>query len=292
MRLVYIVKKEDLNMTYRQILRKKLFLSSTMLSRLKFNNRIKFIPPVFSINEYPLENSVIDIQLEDSPSNIVPAKGNIDILFEDQFFLFVNKPSGIPSHPSKGHYFDTLANYVEAYLNLQGLTSHIINRLDKDTSGIVVFAKNSYFHSIISQEFEKRCVEKTYIAVVHGKLTKKSGFIEKPIKRSGDGIKREINERGKYAVTMFEVIEQNENFSVLKLKPITGRTHQIRVHLASIDHPIVGDSLYGIEKYTHAPLLLHDYSICFKFKLTEKEYKITAPLPYYFSEFLGSHLDI
>lgn len=279
-------------MTYKQILRKRLFLSSTMMSRLKFNNKIKFIPQIFSINEYPSENSIIEIQLEDLPSNIVPTKGNIDILFEDQFFVFVNKPSGIPSHPSKGHYFDTLANYVEKYLKSQGLTSHIINRLDKDTSGIVVFAKNSYFHSIISLEFEKRLVEKIYIAVVHGKLTKKSGLIEKPIKRSNDGIKREVNEKGSYAATMFEVIEQNEDFSVLKLKPITGRTHQIRVHLASIGHPIVDDTLYGIEKEANFPLLLHAYSISFNFKLVEKEYKVTAPLPHYFSEFLGSHLDI
>lgn len=292
MKLVYVIKKDDINMTYKEILRKKLLFSSTLLSKLKVNGQIKFIPPIFSTNQYPAVDSIIEIELKDSYSNIVPIKGTVDILFEDQFFLFVNKPSGIPSHPSKGHYLDTLANYVEWYLNSQGTTSHIINRLDKDTSGIVVFAKNSYFHSIVSLEFEKRKIEKTYIAVVNGILTKKSGFIEKPISRSTDGIKREINENGDYAITFYEVIYHKNNYSVLKLKPITGRTHQLRVHLASIGYPIVGDILYGEEKNKSFPLLLHAYSMRFYFRLIEREYNITAPLPPYFSEFLGFDLKL
>lgn len=292
MRLVYVIKKDDLNMTYKEILRKKLFLSSTLLSKLKSNGQIRFIPPIFSINQYPTVESIIELELKDVYSNIVPIKGSIDILFEDQFFLFVNKPSGIPSHPSKGHYFDTLANNVEWYLNSQGVTSHIINRLDKDTSGIVVFAKNSYFHSIVSSEFEKRTIEKTYIAVVDGILAKKSGFIEKPINRSNDGIKREINEDGDYAITYYEVVDYKNNYSILKLKPITGRTHQLRVHLASIGYPIVGDVLYGTGKNKNFPLLLHAYSMKFDFKLIERQYNITAPLPPYFSEFLGFELKL
>lgn len=292
MKLIYVVKKEDLNMTYKQILQKRLFFSSTLMSRLKAHGQIRFIPPIYSVHQYPQENAVIEVDLIFSKSNIVPVKGNIDILYEDNFFLFVNKPSGLPSHPSKGHYFDTIANYVEYYLNSKNLTSHIINRLDKDTSGIIVFAKNSYFHSIVSYEFEKRRVDKTYIAIVRGILPKKSGFIEKPIKRSNDGIKREIHQDGSFAFTYYEVIDTFENFSVLKLKPITGRTHQLRIHLASIGHPIVGDCIYGKEKTQNTPLLLHAYSIRFNFKLiSNKAYDITSPLPHYFHEFAGRYLE-
>ena len=292
MKLIYVVKKEDLNMTYKQILQKKLFFSSTLTSRLKAHGQIRFIPPIYSIHQYPQENAVIEVDLISSKSNIVPVEGSIDILYEDNFFLFVNKPSGLPSHPSKGHYFDTIANYVEYYLNSKNLTSHIINRLDKETSGIVVFAKNSYFHSIVSREFEKRQVEKTYIAIVHGRLTKKSGLIEKPIKRSQDGIKREIHQDGSFASTYYEVIDCFENFTLLKLKPITGRTHQLRVHLLSIGHPIVGDYIYGEQKTQNTPLLLHAYSIRFNFKLIDnKIYNITSPLPHYFHEFAGRHLE-
>lgn len=291
MKLVYVVKENDLHLSYKEILKKRLFLSTRIHNRLKKNNQINFFPKIFSINQSVSINSIIEMDLKDEKSNIIPVEGNINIIYEDKFFIAINKPSGVPSHPSKGHLFDSLSNYIEFYLNKQGQTAHIVNRLDKDTSGLVLYAKNSYFHSIISKQFAERKVEKIYIAVVHGIITKKSGFIEKPIRVSADGIKREIHKDGEFALTEFEVLGYIKDLTVLKLRPHTGRTHQLRVHLSSIGHPIVGDNLYNVDYEKYRKLLLHSYLIRYRFDLTNKEYALTAPIPPYFHEYLKVDLN-
>jgi len=286
MKLIYVSKANNSNQTYKYILKEKLNISERILRRLKNKNMIRFYPSITSINQPAMPNSIIEIDFTDQKSNISPVKKDIDILYEDKFFLFVNKSSGVSSHPSKGHLTDTVSNYVEYYLNQKALTTHIVNRLDKDTSGLLLFAKNSYYHSIISKKFELGEIEKVYIAVVHGIVTKKSGFIEKPIKTLKDSIKREIHTTGLFSLTEFELIGYKDNFSILRLKPHTGRTHQLRLHLSSIGHPIVGDKLYGIDDNSEV-LFLHSYSLRFIFPLGDIEYKIIAPIPSYFYPYLS-----
>lgn len=286
MKIEYIVSDSDINLTYKQILSKKLYISSRLLSYLKNNNLITFIPSILSINQLSKPSTKIIIEIRDRKSNIIPVEGNFEIIYEDNYFLFVNKTGGITSHPSKGHWTTSISNYIEHYLNLQGCSCHLINRLDKETSGTLCVAKNTYIHSIASQIMQESGFTKKYIAAVKGKLPKKYGFIEEPIELSEEKIKRKVSLTGKYAKTFFNVLFQTDDISILLLTIFTGKTHQIRVHLSHIGNPIIGDTLYGHD-YSHEHMLLHAIYTEFEFKLNNKKYCIYANPPAYFNQYLN-----
>lgn len=209
--------------------------------------------------------------------NITPYPLTLDVMYEDAFFLIVNKPYGLATIPTKAHPKKNLANAVAHYYTINEIDAniHLINRLDKDTSGLVMLAKNRYIHHLMQDKLHDT-LHRTYHAVVEGVIAQ-SGSIDAPIAKANEGIKREIHPSGKPAMTFFERLYTNGNTSSVKLKLLTGRTHQLRVHLASIGHPIVGDPLYGNNL---GRLHLHSASLSFIHPISNEYMEIFCPVTF------------
>ncbi len=207
------------------------------------------------------------VPIKDETSDVIPTKGNINIIYEDDYILIVNKPAKISSQPNLGHYTDSLSNYIKYYYEENNINStvHLVNRLDYDTSGLVLVAKSSYIHNL----FKKVDIEKKYYAVVSG-IIKDSGIIEAPIIRDG---KIRVVGGNKLAITEYKVIEAKTN-TLLDIKLHTGRTHQIRVHMKYINHPIIGDPLYG----DGDNLALESYYLKFIHPITKREIEVKLDL--------------
>ena len=187
---------------------------------------------------------------EDHSEFIYPTEGTLDILYEDEDFLAVNKPPYLPVHPSKGHPYDSLANIVVYYYKQksENFTFRCVNRLDKDTSGVTLIAKNAYAHELMRRLSIENQIHKTYYAIIHGTPQPIEGEINLPIYRPEEAtIKRIVDPRGKEAITIYKTVKTNDKISLVKINLITGRTHQIRVHFSHIGHPLAGDFLYGNE---------------------------------------------
>ncbi len=180
----------------------------------------------------------------ESSEGITPVSIPLDVLYEDDFILAVNKPCGMPTHPCRGNTLPTLAGAVMNYYG-ENFVFRAVSRLDKDTSGIVIIAKNAYSAALLGRAMKNGEIKKEYTAIVRG-IPKRHGIIEAPIERlSPDSIKRGVVEGGKYAKTEYELLSSDANGnSTIRIKLHTGRTHQIRVHMAHIGHPLLGDSLY------------------------------------------------
>jgi RluA family pseudouridine synthase len=187
---------------------------------------------------------------------------NIPIIFEDQNIVVINKPESISSikgnDKSNFCVYDILSKQLNQKL-------YIVHRLDKYVSGVMLFAKNAFSHKFLSKQFEHHDVKKTYLALLHGKLNKKKGEIIKPIRQFGSGRMGIDIIKGKSSITKFEVVEIFSNSTLVKAMPVTGRKHQIRVHFYSINHPVVGDLLYGDKKIQSSfeRLMLHSFQISF-----------------------------
>ncbi|MCR5668194.1 MAG: RluA family pseudouridine synthase [Lachnospiraceae bacterium] len=227
---------------------------------------------------------------------------SLPVVYEDEDILVVNKPAGLPIHPSQNHYEDSLANAVMAYYKEQGenFVFRCINRLDRNTSGLTLIAKNMLSSAILSQDVMKRDIHRTYLALVERKGQEKtkvaqqlpdSGTIEAPIARvEGSTILREVNfETGDYALTKYWKLADFEDATLLKLQLGTGRTHQIRVHMSYIGHPLLGDDLYGNGTYQKIdsegkPIILnrhalHSYRLEFTHPITGEAMDLKADLP-------------
>lgn len=200
------------------------------------------------------------------------------LAYEDDFLLIIDKPAGMLVHPTVSERGTTLYDYVKAYYEANGITAgiHPVSRLDRNTSGLVIFAKEPVVQHWLSQQQ----VEKEYLALACGRFDCSEGIIEAPITRKeGSIIERCVDyERGKYAKTAYEVLAAYSNHTLLKVRLFTGRTHQIRVHLASIGHPLVNDNLYGTPgpQARHA---LHAYRLAFKHPVSDVFLEITRALP-------------
>jgi len=260
-------------------------LSERLLRKLKLNKRISCNGEEIWINSLVKPGDVIcaDISFEEGNEDILAEKQDLDVLYEDNCLLVLNKSGNIVVHPTCQHPFGTLANGVKAYLeekNIHILT-RFVNRLDRETSGVIVFAKNEYTQEALSKQMQKKVFEKEYIALVHGVVSEASGTIDLPIKRAPDSIMlRMTAEDGEEAITHFEVIKRFAEYTVLRLKLETGRTHQIRVHCKAIGHPIVGDGLYSdIKTELIGRQALHAEKIRFVHPITKEKIEIMAKLP-------------
>lgn len=240
------------------------------------------------VNEIVKAGDVLDICLmeQGSSENIVPTKCVLDVLYEDEDILVVNKPYDTPIHPSVNNYDNTLANGVIYYYQQQD-KPHVfrcINRLDRDTTGVTIIAKNLISASILSKQVKERQLSRTYVALVEG-ITQEKGTIDLPIGRAeGTIIKRKIDEiEGKHAVTHYcrlEVLEvEGQAISVVALQLETGRTHQIRVHMSGIGHPLLGDFLYNESNHMLTRQALHATACAFYHPITGEYKQITAPFP-------------
>jgi len=240
----------------------------------------------------------------EEPLSLAPEAIPLDILYEDEYILAVNKPEGMVVHPSFGHREGTLVNAVLAYLGEEKLKGSsdgaeapnqrpgIVHRLDKGTTGVILIAKDTKTQEMLSALFKDREVRKTYRAVVEGAIKKDEGTVEgrigrHPVERKKMAV---VKEKGREAVTGYKVIKRMKEYSYVEAYPKTGRTHQIRVHLAHIGHPIVGDETYGrkARKMAGRPLL-HAYTINFKHPLKGEAISITAPVPEDMEDFVAAH---
>ena len=205
-----------------------------------------------------------------------------DILYEDESLLILNKPAGIPVHPSMEHYTDSLSNGVKYYFEQISLKRKIrpVNRLDRNTSGIVIFAKNQYIQECLIKQMKTDEFKKEYLALVNGSLSKKEQIILAPISRNENSIiERCVAANGSKAITIVELLKNFDNYSLIKCILKTGRTHQIRVHMQFIKHPILGDTLYGVPSDLINRQALHAYKICFSHPITKEKINIIAELP-------------
>jgi len=287
MKLEYKVKKEDCFQTVLEILKCKFAISDRLLIKLKKNQKIFLNEmPVIISTKINIEDVVsVDISFEEDNSNILSTEMKLDIIYEDEAYIVINKPNGIPVHPSMDHYTDSLSNGLKYYLDSVNLKRKIrpVNRIDKNTSGIVIFAKNEYIQESLIRQMKENKFHKEYIAVCEGIFNEKSSIINANISRKENSIiERCITiQGGDTAITHYEVIKHNPklNYSILKCILKTGRTHQIRVHMSYIDHPLLGDTLYGNESKLIDRQALHAYKVSFVHPISKQVVDYTAPIP-------------
>lgn len=220
----------------------------------------------------------------------------LDIIYEDNDIIVVNKPKGMVVHPASGNLEGTLVNAIMSICkdSLSGIGGEIrpgiVHRLDKDTSGLLIVAKNDLAHINMSNQIKNRQVKKIYIALVRGNINEEEATINMPIGRSTkDRKKMAVRKDGKEAITHFKVLKRYSNYTLLEVKIDTGRTHQIRVHLSEIGHPVVGDMVYsnGKNEFGIQGQMLHAKSLDFKHPITNKQMHLEAELPDYFKEVIN-----
>ena len=234
------------------------------------------------------EPKEIEIKSQDIP---------IEIIYEDNDIIVVNKPKGMVVHPANGNPDGTLVNAIMAKCknSLSGIGGEIrpgiVHRIDKDTSGLLIIAKNDTAHVNMSEQIKNHEVKKTYIALVRGVIKENEATIDMPIGRStSDRKKMAVNRNGKNAVTHIKVLKRYDKYTLVEVNIETGRTHQIRVHLSHIGYPIIGDYTYsnGKNEFGVEGQCLHAKCLEFKHPITGKEMKLEAPLPQYFQEILNT----
>ena len=234
---------------------------------------------------------------EEEPEEIElkPQEIPLDIIYEDNDIIVINKSKGLVVHPGNGNPDHTLVNAVMAKCkgSLSGIGGKIrpgiVHRLDKDTSGLIIVAKNDKAHIGLSEQLKKKEMKKTYIALVRGNIQENEATIQMPIGRSTkDRKKMAVTKKGKEAITHFKVLKRYGKYTLLEVKIETGRTHQIRVHMAEIGHPVVGDMVYsnGKNEFGVEGQMLHAKQLIFQHPITQEKITLTAPLPEYFEKVL------
>ena len=207
------------------------------------------------------------------------------IIYEDEDILVIDKPAGLTVHPAPGHPSHTLVNAILAHcpglaMSKEAIRPGIVHRLDKDTSGLIVIAKNDLAREYLAAQFKSRTVTKGYLVLVNGKLSPEQGIIEAPIGRDPHSRRKmAIAEAGKEASTKYQVRKYLDNYTLVEVTPLTGRTHQIRLHLSAIGCPVVGDSIYGIKSAYLNRQFMHAYRLGFRLPSTKQYQEFTSPLP-------------
>ena len=222
-----------------------------------------------------------------APSSLLPEDIPLDIIYEDDDLLVVDKPAGLAVHPAPGHPAHTLVNAVLSHLSFLPDTDDwrrpgIVHRLDKDTSGLMLVAKNSAAHLNLAGQFKARSVVKAYLVLVKGQLTPEEGVIEAPIGRDRRNRQRMAvvaEDKGREARTQYHVVSYIGDYTLLEVRPETGRTHQIRVHLAAIGYPVIGDKVYGVKSAHLSRQFVHASRLGFKLPSTGEYIEFTSELP-------------
>ncbi len=284
MNLSYQIDKDDHYDNILHVLKEQFLLSDRLITKLKKANKIYLNDlPTYTKKSVTVGDKVsVLIDFEEDNSNIVASNIPLDIIYEDDYLLVINKPANIAIHPSILHFDNSLSNGVKFYFDKLGLKKkiRIVNRLDRNTSGIVVFAKNEYIQECLIKQMKTKELKKEYLAIAKGILESKSDTLNFPIARKeGSIIERTVNSDGDSAITHYDVVKEFNNLSLVHIVLETGRTHQIRVHFSYIGHPIFGDTLYGSPSELINRQALHSYKLTFIHPVTKKVLSLEAPLP-------------
>lgn len=279
----YQVTSETDGLTVLDILRTKLSLSRKLIRKLKRTGGIRVNDEEAYTNQLVATGDIVHALIYDEESTVTPVPIPIDIVYEDETILVLNKPGNLVVHPVRNHQFDTLANGVAHYLIQQGINQQIrpVHRLDRETSGLIIFAKNQLIHKVLSDQIRNGQFRRAYQAVVHGLLSEVCGTIDLPItKNSTKPLVRVVCSQGQRAVTHYRVLRLLNQAALIHLRLDTGRTHQIRVHMSHIGHPVFGDFLYGqTEPELITRQALHSAQISFAHPATHKHMNITLDMP-------------
>ncbi|AXH98520.1 RluA family pseudouridine synthase [Sporosarcina sp. PTS2304] len=273
-------------------------ISKTTLTAIKYTGGQILVNGHEQNVRYPLQAGdrvTVLFPPEKISDGLAPEFGALSILYEDETILLLDKPAGQSTIPSRNHPSGTVANYVCGKFMAEGVpsTAHMVTRLDTDTSGIICVAKNRHIHHLLSKQMNENLFKRQYTAFAEGAITPSFLMIEQPIgRKEGSIIERIVRQDGQYARTdvCVEEIAENEatEFSVVKLALHTGRTHQIRVHLQWLGHPLIGDDLYGANEHVFARQALHCSAISFLHPLTKRRIECVSPLPVDMHLFLQS----
>lgn len=282
--LEWIIKNEEAGMLVFDFVKAKK-ISKRALTDIKFNGGDILVNAEHVTVRHKLkEGDVLTVIFpeEERGSGLHADEVPFDFVYEDQHCLVINKPPFVPSIPSREHIRGTLANGLIHYYEKNNIPStiHIVNRLDKDTSGLMLVAKHRFAHSLFSAQQKNKEIHRFYEAVVHGVIKQNSGTISSPIGRKKDSIiEREVCIDGQEAVTHYQVVQRLNDKTHVRLVLETGRTHQIRVHMSSIGHPLCGDQLYGGNENEIKRQALHSSQLTFWHPLLEKQLKFKAEMP-------------
>ena len=291
MQLKYTVKPTDNYQTINEILTNEFQISTRLLSKIKKNQQTYLNGILADTRSLikPSDNIMVDLSATEDNSNIVPTEMPLEIIYEDEWLLVINKPAGIATHPSAYHFDDSLSNGVRFYFDSIKKKKKIrpINRLDLNTSGLVVFAKCEYIQECLSKQMAENRVKKEYLCLAQGIFNKKNDTINLPISRKPNSIiERCISANGQPSITDYEVLEQFDSYSFIKCNLKTGRTHQIRVHMSYIGHALLGDTLYGCSSDLINRQALHCYHLQFHHPINKKDLDFICPLPQDFKNLL------
>ena len=239
-----------------------------------------------------------EIEIKDGfikDTKVEAKKMDLDIVYEDDDIMVINKPSGVVVHPGNGNYDNTLVNGLMYYADnlsdgYEEYRPGIVHRIDKDTSGLIIIAKNNKTQEILGKYFKEHSIKREYIALIHGILDSDSVLIDAPIGRDESSRKmmKVTSKNSKSAITHVKVLKRYKNFTLVKCRLETGRTHQIRVHMKYINHPIFNDPIYSKDKATEFGQYLHSYSMEFNHPITNKKMYFECPLPKEFQDTLDS----
>ena len=285
-KLEYKIQRNQVGQTIEKFLKLQGFSSANITALKKMPNNTLLNGEWVHMTERLKESDdlIINITEDISSEKIPPIKLPLDIVYEDEDIIVINKPAHMPIHPSLNHYENSLANALAYYYEVEQNKPFIFrccNRLDKDTSGLTVIAKHMLSASILSKAVRERQFNRWYLAIVRGTLPQTKGIIDAPISRVDDSIiTRTVDfEKGEKAITHYEVVAQNAGYSLLKIKLETGRTHQIRVHFKYIGYPLIGDYLYNPDMQKMTRQALHSSEIAFTHPITGEPMHFSAPLP-------------
>ena len=283
--LQWTVRPDQEGHTVKSLLRQA-DLSGTVLRRIKWlEDGILLDGARVTVRATVRAGQTLSVRLGDTEvkSDILPVPGPLNIVYEDEDLLVLDKAPGVPVHPGPGHYNDTIGNFLLWYYKKEEILAdfHPVHRLDKGTSGLLVVAKHAHAQDQLRQQLHTDAFRRTYLAVCEGVPQPPSGTIDAPMARRPDSlIQQEVRPDGLPARTHYQVLSTAENRALLRLTLETGRTHQIRVHMAHIGHPLTGDFLYGTEvpELISRPAL-HSFSLSFRHPITGQLFSFTSPMP-------------
>lgn len=281
---VDVLEHEDGKMI-KEIIYGRLGLSRGLLRRMKNGGGVYLNGTPAYITQRVVAGDTLNIQFADSPTNLVPQKLDLDILYEDSALLVINKRADMAVYPTRSYPERTLANGIAYLWQERGLERKVrlVHRLDRETSGTIIVAKEPFAYQGLVEQLRSNELSRKYLAIVKGILPEKSGVIDQPIGRSesleGHALRRIVSSTGKDSKTYFQVIQEYGNLSLLELKLASGRTHQIRVHMKWLGFPIIGDEMYYKGSDVIKRQALHAWSVNFKHPRTGKNLLIKAPLP-------------